>query len=83
MWSSIPGAVETDAYFLVALRYIHQNPGKAGITRDNSTYLWSSYREYIGTPIVTDVDFGLDTFSRDRVKAISARPSAKTASPAS
>ena len=62
--------VETDAYFLVALRYIHQNPLRAGMVKDNGTYLWSSYREYVGTPIITDIDFALDIFSKDRVKAI-------------
>jgi REP element-mobilizing transposase RayT len=29
--------VEPDAYFLMVLRYIHQNPLKAGITRDISS----------------------------------------------
>ena len=41
-------AVETDAYFLTVLRYIHRNPVKAGITKTPSEYIWSSYGNYIG-----------------------------------
>lgn len=37
--------VESDEYFLVVLRYIHQNPVKAGITK-TCDYPWSSYRAY-------------------------------------
>jgi putative transposase len=62
--------VETDSYFLVVLRYIHQNPIKAGIIKDISRYFWSSYHEYVGTPIMTDIDFALDIFSQDRMKAV-------------
>lgn len=40
-------AVEDDAYFLTVLRYIHQNPQKAGIAASLAAYPWSSYREYI------------------------------------
>ena len=39
--------VEDDAYFLTVLRYIHQNPLKAGLTNNIASYLWSSYKEYI------------------------------------
>ncbi len=38
--------VETENYFLTALRYIHQNPVKAGIVRDIRDYEWSSYNNY-------------------------------------
>jgi REP element-mobilizing transposase RayT/uncharacterized protein YerC len=62
--------VETDAYFQVALRYIHQNPMKAGIVKDIRKYLWSSYHEYTGTASVVNIEFALDTFSEDRAKAI-------------
>ena len=37
--------VEDDAYFLTVLRYIHQNPLKAGLSDDISSYPWSSYSE--------------------------------------
>lgn len=62
--------VEEDAYFLIVLRYIHQNPVKGGITTGIKEYFWSSYGEYMGDPVFTDVDFALKMFSIDRVKAI-------------
>ena len=34
------------SYFLVLLRYIHQNPIKAGLTDNLNDYPWSSWREY-------------------------------------
>ena len=39
--------VESDAYLLAVVRYIHQNPVKAGIT-PTCDYRWSSYRSYVG-----------------------------------
>ena len=36
-------------YFITLLRYIHQNPIKAGITKNAEDYQWSSWREYIAT----------------------------------
>jgi len=33
-------------YFVTLLRYIHQNPVAAGLTKDVSKYTWSSWREY-------------------------------------
>ncbi len=49
--------VEDDAYLLSVLRYIHQNPVKAGITHDVADYPYSSYREYLKPKAgqVTDV----------------------------
>jgi putative transposase len=38
--------VEDDRAFLTVLRYIHQNPLKAGLVQDISNYKWSSYRHY-------------------------------------
>lgn len=38
--------VEDDAYFLQIIRYIHQNPEKAGIAA-TTEYRWSSYGEYM------------------------------------
>ena len=40
-------AVESDEYLLTVLRYIHQNPVKAGISKNVRSYPWSSYNEYI------------------------------------
>lgn len=41
-------AVETIEYFMTLVRYIHQNPVKAGIVKDVSDYAWSSWHEYEG-----------------------------------
>lgn len=53
--------VESDEYFLTALRYIHQNPQKAGIA-NVASYPWSSYHEYIHAPLLCDTQFALDLF---------------------
>jgi REP element-mobilizing transposase RayT len=63
-------AVEDDSYFLTVIRYIHQNPLKAGIVKDITDYRWSSYGEYIGKPWICDTDFAFNMFSTDRVKAV-------------
>jgi len=62
--------VEDEKYFLTVLRYIHQNPLKAGIVKDVAAYKWSSYSEFIERNRIIDVDFVLDLFSKDRNKAI-------------
>jgi len=38
--------VDDDSYFLTVLRYIHQNPVKAGMHRRIGDYKWSSYADY-------------------------------------
>jgi REP element-mobilizing transposase RayT len=40
--------VETEKYFLSLMRYIHQNPVKAGISKSPDQYAWSSYGAYVG-----------------------------------
>ncbi|MEG6523513.1 transposase [Desulfotomaculum sp. 1211_IL3151] len=62
--------VETDSYFLTVLRYIHQNPYKAGMVKNIADYPWSSYGEYVGEPRICDVEFGYNLFSTNRVKAV-------------
>jgi len=65
-------AVENESYFITVLRYIHQNPVKAGIVNDISSYRWSSYNEYIWKnkiTQITDVDKALDMINQDREKA--------------
>ena len=65
--------VETENYFLTVLRYIHQNPYKAGVVNDIADYRWSSYGEYVGGSShlrLCDVELGLSLFSSDRVKAV-------------
>lgn len=53
-------AVETEAYLFTALRYIHQNPVKAGLCTQIDRYPYSSYNEYVIQPYVVDTQFILD-----------------------
>lgn len=62
--------VENAAYFLTVLRYIHQNPVKAGLDENVFTSKWTSVNEYIKQAHMIDSDFGLDLLSPDRNKAI-------------
>ncbi|MEN3005199.1 transposase [Dehalobacterium formicoaceticum] len=62
--------VEDESYFLTVLRYIHQNPVKAGIVADAANYNWSSYNEYVGKRAIVDTDFALRIYSSDREKAL-------------
>lgn len=39
--------VENDDYLLAAVRYIHNNPVKAGMVKSPEMYFWSSYLDYI------------------------------------
>jgi len=61
--------VEGDRYFLAVLRYIHQNPLKAGLVKELEHYPWSSYREYITKGKFTDINYALGLFNNDRLKA--------------
>ena len=60
--------VEDDGYFLAVLRYIHQNPVKAGICGSVAAYKDSSYNEYIHprTQQVTDTDFAFRMLSQEQ-----------------
>jgi putative transposase len=64
--------VETDAYLITVLRYIHQNPVKAGITDSAEKYRWSSCGEYLGKPKIADTELILKMYSTDRQRAVSA-----------
>ena len=55
--------VENESYFLTALRYIIQNPMKAGIEDAPGNYPWSSYRAYLGRKDrLTDTGFAEGMF---------------------
>lgn len=62
--------VENDSYLMTVLRYIHQNPIKAGLSNKVSDYKWSSYNEYIGRSIVSDTDYLLQYISNSRDVAV-------------
>lgn len=40
--------VDEDVYLLELVRYIHNNPVRAGLVRDPVDYSWSSHRVYLG-----------------------------------
>ena len=63
-------AVETDAYLLTVLRYIHQNPLKAGMVKKTEEYQWSSYHEYVGKAELCDTEYALKAFSEERPLAL-------------
>ncbi|WP_188456624.1 transposase [Virgibacillus oceani] len=62
--------VENFTYFLTVMRYIHQNPVKAGLAANVFECKWTSIFEYVGSNHLVDVDLGLSLFSSDRSKAI-------------
>ena len=57
--------IENDAYFLTVLRYIHQNPIKAGICKTVADYENSSYNEYFKSSDLIDRDFVFEIISKD------------------
>jgi putative transposase len=64
--------IDSDAYLLEALRYVHQNPVRARMAPDVSSYPWSSHRAYMRIdrdPFVT-TDCALGLLSPDRARAI-------------
>ena len=55
--------VEDDEYFMTVLRYILQNPVKAGLCCKIEEYNWSSYNEYLQGNGITDIQFALEILS--------------------
>ena len=52
-FTSIP--ITSDRQLLEAVRYIHENPAKAGLA-PAASYPWSSYQEYVGTPSIVNTE---------------------------
>lgn len=52
--------VENDSYFLTVIRYIHQNPVKAGLCKNLSDYKFSSYNSFFDNSDLVDKDFVLN-----------------------
>ncbi len=64
-------AVENDAYFMVVLRYIHQNPLKAGLASKLSEYFWSSYNNYLqNNENLVNVEYVFNLFHQDKKEAL-------------
>ena len=51
--------IEDETYYLTVIRYIHQNPIKAGLTK-NCQYTWSSYDLFINQSKIIETDFSLE-----------------------
>jgi len=68
--------VENDKYLLTVVRYIHNNPVKAGLVREPEAYRWSSIHAYTGGKEhlqgLTETEFILNIFHENRIKAIQA-----------
>jgi REP element-mobilizing transposase RayT len=66
--------VENDRYLLALVRYIHNNPVKAGIVSGPEEYYWSSYSAYLQQePInaeTVDTSFVLGMIGHERESAI-------------
>ena len=52
--------VNSEKYFFAVLRYIHQNPIKAGLCKRVEDYAYSSYSKYIEKDILIDTDYVLN-----------------------
>ncbi|WP_175640723.1 transposase [Metabacillus schmidteae] len=65
--------VETNKYLVTVVRYIHQNPVKAGMVKQTEDWEWSSCRGYYGIDLypknLLDSHFILKMFSVDRTMA--------------
>jgi putative transposase len=62
--------IETDLSFLRVLRYIHQNPLKAGLAKTVFDSSWTSIQEYLGKPYIITIDKGLGHFHENRKIAL-------------
>ena len=51
--------VNSEKYFFAVLRYIHQNPIKAGLCKRVEDYAYSSYSKYINKDTLIDTDYVL------------------------
>ncbi|WP_010676999.1 transposase [Bacillus timonensis] len=62
--------IESKRYFLTVLRYIHQNPVKAGLAENVFEAKWTSINEYFSATCLIDIDFGLSLFSSGNGKPV-------------
>lgn len=62
-YKSVP--VEVDEYFLQLIRYVHQNPIKAGIADELGAYPYSSYVEYVNDAELTNTTFLFEMISKN------------------
>ena len=62
--------VDSEAYFFTVLRYIHQNPTKAGLCKHVEDYAYSSYLEYFNESSFVDRDYVLSLTTIDEFAAL-------------
>ena len=63
--------IEDETYYLSLIRYIHQNPIKAGMVDKPEQYKWSSYNDYVNLRNeVTDFGFSLSILSENEEQAL-------------
>jgi REP element-mobilizing transposase RayT len=69
--------IEDDAYFLTVLRYIHQNPIKAGLASLLEEYQFCSYFDYFcNESNLLDMDFAFSILSKEAFIAFNNQPNA-------
>ena len=71
-FKSIP--VNDDEYFITVLRYIHQNPVKAGIVKKCSEYSFSSYNAYFNNDPLVDTNFAMSLMSISQFEELHNEP---------
>jgi len=63
--------IEDESYYLSLIRYIHQNPVKAGFVDDIKNYKWCSYNDYLQSmDDIIDIDATLLMLSENRETAL-------------
>lgn len=66
--------IEDDRYLLTVIRYIHNNPFKAGLVEKPEQYRWSSYTSYLfphkHQEMIMETEFILSIFANDQKTAI-------------
>lgn len=60
--------VKDDEYFQTVLRYIHQNPVKAGLVKHVEEYKWSSFHEYVNQANLVTINLLMGMISDDNEK---------------
>jgi len=59
-------AVDDDRYFIALLRYIHQNPVKAGLCNNVADFMYSSYGDYFSSNSeLLDIDYVFSIIDRE------------------
>ncbi len=67
--------VDDDPYFLTVIRYIHQNPVKAGLCKKVDEYKYSSYKEYIDGAKIIDTDYVFSVLPKNAFIEYNKQPS--------